>query len=143
MKRIVFDASARIETLARPELAGTILADHDACAPTLIRWEIGNVVHGKNASTFGDLAKRKQIVSTLLRPLRLVDQEGREDAIGYIVSRTGLTFYDAAYLQLAIDEDARLLTEDKRLAKVAVGVLGNGRVVSLDGMAESVGDREA
>jgi hypothetical protein len=42
-----------------------------------------------------------------------------------------LTFYDAAYLQLAVDERASLVTEDRRLHAEAVAVLGPARVWTL------------
>lgn len=132
MRPLVVDASSRIATLARPKLAGPLFAAHDACAPVLLRWEIGNVIHGKRPAVFGDLAKRKAIVATLLAPVRLIDQRGREDAIADVVDRTGLTFYDAAYLQLAADEGAPLLTEDQQLLEAAGKVLGRNRAWTLD-----------
>jgi len=126
------DASACIDTLASPATAARILAQHDVCAPTLLRWEVGNVVHGQQAALFGDAKQRKAIVATLLRPMRLVDQAGREDAIADVARRHALTFYDAAYLQLALDEDAGLVTQDKALLQAAAKALGDDRALRLN-----------
>lgn len=129
---LVMDASAAIDTLGHPRLAECLVAEHDLCAPTLARWEVGNVVHVHLASKLGDAKTRRAIVATLLRPLRLVDQAGREDAIALLVHEHKLTFYDAAYLQLALDEDAGLVTQDRRLREAAAKVLGARRALSLD-----------
>jgi len=137
MTRLVVDASARIETLGRPALAAHLFGAFDACAPALLRWEVGNVVHGRHAKEFGDLAKRKAIVAALLGPVRLVDQAGREGAIADLVAQTGLTFYDAAYLQLALDEGAIVVTQDRRLHAEATKLLGPGRAWTLDEAASA------
>ena len=134
MKRLVLDASACIDTLAHPRLAGRLFAEHDVCAPTLLRWEVGNVVHGRQAALFGDAKQRKLVVATLLRPVRLLDQAGREGDIAEAARRHGLTFYDAAYLQLALDEDAGLVTQDKALRQAAAKALGEDRARSLEGV---------
>lgn len=138
MNALVLDASAAIDTLGHARLAEHLVGEHDVCAPTLIRWEVGNVVHGKQAAAFGDAKTRKAIVAILLRPLRLVDQAGREDDIADLVAKHGLTFYDAAYLQLALDEDAGLVTQDKKLREAAARALGPLRVWSLEGAARAV-----
>lgn len=134
MRPLVLDASARIATLARPHLLPHLVGAFDVCAPTLFRWEVGNAVHGRGARGFGDLARRKRLVATMLAPVRLVDQAGREDAIADVAVRTGLTFYDAAYLQLALDEHSPLVTEDRRMLDEAAKVLGPNRAWTLDAL---------
>lgn len=131
MRPLVIDASALIDTSGNPPLARHLVASYDLCAPTLIRWEIGNVVHGKAPARFGEPEKRRRLVHILLSPVRVVDQGTRLEAIADLVDRHGLTFYDAAYLQLALDEDAGLLSEDKPLLKVASKALGPGRAWDL------------
>lgn len=133
------DASACIDTLESPASAARIFAGHDVCAPALLRWEVGNVVHGRGAAVFGDARQRKAIVATLLRPMRLVDQAGREGAIADVARRHALTFYDAAYLQLALDEDAALVTQDKALLHAAGKALGDGRAWTLEDAARGGG----
>lgn len=140
MNVLVMDASARIDTLGHVDLAAHLFAEYDVCAPTLMRWEVGNVVHGRNAAAFGDPKTRRAVVTTLLRPMRLVDQAGREDAIADLVQKHGLTFYDAAYLQLALDEEAGLVTEDKKLHEAAAKALGPARVWTLENADRAVKD---
>ena len=138
MKPLVVDASARVDTLRHAKLAGHLFANYDVCAPTLLRWEVGSVVHGRNAAAFGEPKTRDAVVATLLRHVRLVDQAGREAAIAEQVRKHGLTFYDAAYLQLALDEDADLVTHDKQLAEAATKALGGWRVWTLESAARAV-----
>lgn len=140
MNPLVLDASARIDTLGHVDVAAHLFAEYDVCAPTLLRWEVGNVVHGRNAAAFGDAKTRRAIVATLLKPVRLVDQAGREDAIADLLQKHGLTFYDAAYLQLALDEEAPLVTQDRKLREAAAKALGPGRAWSLEAAAQGVKD---
>jgi predicted nucleic acid-binding protein len=136
MRPIVLDASARVATLARPHLLPRLVGAFDACAPTLFRWEVGNAIHGRSAKDFGDLARRKRLVATMLAPVRLVDQAGREDAIADVVARTGLTFYDASYVQLALDETAPLVTEDHQMLDAGEKILGPNRAWTLNALEE-------
>lgn len=131
MKTLVMDASTVIDTLQNPPLAQHLVAHHDLCAPALVRWEVGNVVHVKAPDAFGPSEQRKRIVALLLSPIRVVDQAARLDAIADLAESHGLTFYDAAYLQLAIDEGADLLSQDKALLKAASKELGAERARDL------------
>lgn len=137
MKALVIDASALIDLLPRSELAEHIHTQYDVAAPALVQWETGHVIHTA-PRVFGDLARRKKIVATLLSPLRLIDQRARSGPIADLVETHGLSFYDAAYLQLAIDEAAVLLTEDRKLLAAATKVLGSDRAWTLDAAAEAV-----
>lgn len=137
MNAIVIDASAAIDTLADPDLAQHIVHHYDVCAPTLLRWEVGNVVHHKHPDVFGDAVKRREVVRALLGPVRLVDQAGRDDAIADLVDKTALSYYDGAYLQLAIEEGCGLLTHDKKLHAAAARKLGHPRVWTLAEAADA------
>lgn len=128
MKRIVVDTSALIHTLTERALASHLVANYDQIAPRLIQWEVGNVVHSKEPATFGEGKKRKRVVSILLRHVRVVDQDGRLEEIADLVDKFGLTFYDAAFLQAAIDEESDLLSEDRKLLTASAKTLGGARV---------------
>lgn len=132
MKPLVIDASAALDSLGRPELAGHIVGTYEATAPALFQWEVGQVVHAKRPDLFGDPTKRRAIVRALVSPMRLVEQSARLEAIADLVDKTKLSFYDASYLQLAIDENAALVTHDKTLHSVAARRLGHRRVWTLD-----------
>lgn len=51
--------------------------------------------------------------------------------MGALAEREELSFYDAAFLDLAIERDAILLTEDDRLSKAAVRNIGKTRVMRM------------
>src|SRR5687768_1719900 len=119
MKPLVVDASALIDALHQPDIAERIVSDHDACAPALIQWEVTHVVHRVRPHAFGDAKSRRGLVADLLEPLRLVDQRDRLDGIALLCEEHKLSAYDAAYLQLALDEGAPLVTHDSALRKAA------------------------
>lgn len=135
MNALVADASSRIEGLGNPPLMGHLIAEHDVCAPLLFQWEIGNVLHVKRRTQYGDRATRIAIVEQLLATTRLEPQIASRAAIGTMAEEQGLTFYDAAYLVLAQEENAELLTEDEKLSKAAARVLGRSRVLDLAALA--------
>lgn len=137
MNPLVIDASAAIDTLDDPDLAQHMVHHYDVCAPALLHWEIGNVVHAKHPDVFGDPEKRRAVVRALLAPVRLVDQTARADAVADIVDKTSLSYYDAAYLQLALDEGGGLVTHDKRLHAAAARKLGHPRVWTLAEAADA------
>lgn len=130
MMRLIIDTSALIDALRVPALAERLNASFDVCAPALIQWETGNVIHG-DPDVFGDLKRRNRVVATLLAPVRLIDQSERLDDVGRLAMKHNLTFYDAAYLAAAEDDDGMLLTQDKKLLKAARRALGDARAVNL------------
>ena len=119
---LVLDASALLDGVdaSRPEWAETMrdLQARYACrAPALLAWELGNVVHRKHPDVFGP--KRVELVEVLLDGVDLVPSDAASRArCAELVASTGLTFYDAAYLDLA-REGAALVSQDRRLVSVA------------------------
>lgn len=128
MKPIVVDTSALIHTLTERALASHLVANYDQIAPRLVQWEVGNVVHFKEPATFGDIKKRKLVARVLLKHVRVLDQDARLDEIADLVDKFRLTFYDAAFLQVAIDEKSDILSEDKKLLAASTNALGAARV---------------
>jgi len=128
------DASALLATAepGREDLAeaGEALAAHaDLIAPALLSWELANVVHVKRPSAFGaDVAARHALVEALLEG---VEQVGPSAALLADCARLAhahrLSAYDAAYLSLALAEEAILVTEDARLHRAAAKELGADR----------------
>lgn len=133
---VVIDASAMLSTAqVRQELPPTDparaliphLSDRFGLqAPALYAWELGNVVHRKHPDRFGaSPEERDRILEAMLRIVEL-DQPDRAaiEATARIVEHEALTFYDAAYLELAQRTKGLLITEDKRLLESARSVLG-------------------
>lgn len=127
MSRLVIDASALLDLASRPAIAEFVHASHEVCAPSLVVWEVGHVVH-RAPKVFGDRKARRRLVASLVRPLRLIEQSDRTDALADLIDTYKLSFYDAAYLQAALDEHGILLTEDRTLLAAAKAVIGDERV---------------
>jgi predicted nucleic acid-binding protein len=129
---LVIDASALIDAIRRIEVAERIFSGYEPCAPALIEWEFAHFVFRARPGSFGDLKARRKLVTSLLAPFRLVDQRDRLDALALLCEEHNMTAYDAAYLQLALDEGAPLLTHDAGLRKAAAKTLGASRSWTLD-----------
>lgn len=131
----MLDSSALLASLdaERPEASDAmrdLKGELDAVAPTLVAWELGNVVHGRRRHLFGrSLDERLEVVDALLEGVTLMPVEtGDLMAVGRDCEESGLTFYDAAFLELAArDDEAVLVTEDAALRAQAVKRLGTGR----------------
>ena len=126
---VVLDASALLDAAdaRRPDLAEAlrdVQARHRCVAPGLLAWELGNVVHRKHPDAFGPPERRQALVELLLEGVETRpssrDARGR---CGDLVAQTGLTFYDAAYLDLGLAGEgaarAVLVTQDRRLLAAA------------------------
>ena len=147
MRRVVLDSSALLASLdvSKPEASDAmrhLKGEFEAVAPTLVAWELGNVVHGRRRAEFGrDLDERLEVVSALLEGVTLMPLEpGDLLAVGRDCEESGLTFYDAAFLELtARDDEAVLVTEDGALRAQALKRLGKGRARPLLGEPRAPG----
>ena len=98
------------------------LLNRSLFAPGLLRYELANVARNKaRAGVPDDVARagldafaEQKVVLRDIRPDRLFD----------IAQRCSLTAYDAAYLCLAEELQAPLITLDRRLAEAAQRHLG-------------------
>lgn len=139
MPRVVLDSSALLASLdaSRPQASDAmreLKGEHEAVAPTLVAWELGNVVHGRRRALFGrTLDERIEVVSALLEGVTLMPLEPADMlAVGRDCEESGLTFYDAAFLELASrDDESVLVTEDAPLRAMAAKRLGKGRARAL------------
>ena len=117
----VIDASAAAALLfveAEAPLVVDAMGDGDFVAPTLLNYELANVCLKKIRAHPADhdvlIEAFAAIDDLAIRVMEVTHRRVLE-----LAERTGLTVYDASYLQLAIDLDAALVTLDKRLAAAA------------------------
>lgn len=132
----VIDASALLDTLDtdRPALLDgliELMAAHDCAAPALLSWEVGNVMCGRRAHVFGKTPAERAgradelLAGILLDPPRSTARAGT----AAIAQAHGLTFYDAAYVELAHRLEAEILvSHDEGLFRAAKKEL-RGRAV--------------
>lgn len=102
------------------ESAALAMAGKELFAPDLLTHEMVSVALKKAAAGHGVLAQQ---ALTDLAELRLTRCTVDAEAQFELAVRTGLTAYDAAYLQLAIELRAPLATFDRKLGKAAAEIL--------------------
>jgi predicted nucleic acid-binding protein len=110
-------------------------------APALMAWEVGNVVHIKLAKRFGRSAEaRSNLVDAMLDDIQFARTTPPSwRATARIAERCGLSFYDAAYVEVAARDDVSfVVTEDLRLARAAERLLGKGRAYTTQGVAQAL-----
>ncbi|WP_395245503.1 type II toxin-antitoxin system VapC family toxin [Agromyces sp. MMS24-K17] len=117
--RVVLDASAAVTLLIDPSTAGERVAArlHGAIvlAPTLLHFEVANILRRRrNAGLLSDAEASLAHARLLDLPIDLWPWE----AIAHRAWRLGtnLSSYDAAYVALAEQVGATLLTRDARIA---------------------------
>lgn len=116
---VVVDASAMAAVLLLEPEGSAIRAHCDGetlIAPHLLDYELANVMRTRIRSNPNDeIAVRA--LSHVLPQLNIQRVRVRPTDILELSLHTGLTPYDAAYLWLAIDRDAELVTLDRELAR--------------------------
>lgn len=143
---VVVDTSALLDAAdsTRPpwgEALTTLMGERGAVAPELLAYEAGNVVHRKHPRAFGETARERAVVlEVLLEGVeRVPSTEDSRTRSARIAEETGLTFYDAAFVDLAEErEGSLLLTQDEKLAAVGKDRLGGERCLRLDEAVEAV-----
>lgn len=134
------DASALLDSLDadKPEWMdgyGRLAAEYDLVAPSLLSYEVGNVIFGRRAKHYGrSAAERIDRFETLLLDVELREPTSESRASGAdVAQRYGLTFYDAAYLELAAGiPESLLVSHDAGLIAAARKALGLSRAKALD-----------
>ena len=92
-------------------------------APGLWAWEVGNLLRmaqrrGRMAS--GAMRQALQVLHRAGVQLEAPPDEMRMQATLDLSGETGLTFYDASYLELALRTGAQLATKDAALRRAAI-----------------------
>ena len=126
MIRIVDASAVAAVLLAEPE-ADWVNAQTDGgelCASPVLPFEIGNIFWKRLRSPTADVEGLMSIWSAWIKsnPLRLMPSD--PTSILRLARQTGLTFYDASYVQLALDLAGDLISLDRKLVQMAqkVGV---------------------
>jgi predicted nucleic acid-binding protein len=104
--------------------AARVMAGKALFAPDLLQHEMVSVALKKSAAGGPELARQALADLAALELTRCRIDVGLQYELA---ERTGLTAYDAAYLQLAIELRAPLATFDRKLGKVATRLLFDGR----------------
>jgi predicted nucleic acid-binding protein len=131
---MVVDASVTIswylaeEATARTESILERLGEGEAIAPVLWWFEIRNVLVMNERRSRLNATQTAAIIAHLARLPITLDRDPAGDAVLALARAHRLTFYDSAYLELALRRAVPLATLDRRLAAaartVAVPLLG-------------------
>ena len=120
---LLFDASAIFFFILRNEperLAGSYTLD-------LAPYELGNAVWRQSVLLKRLNAEERNRVmdraSGLLGLMKVLRAEGHERRILDVAVELGITYYDAAYVHMARDTGAKLVTVNERLARRAKQVV--------------------
>lgn len=118
---------------------------YDVLAPLRVVYEVGNIVHRKHPTVFGkDLAERQLVVREILQGVRIAPFEPASiERAGEITEKHGVTYYDATFLDLAIQtKDSILLAQDDKLLDAGKKALSKDRALNLDEFTEKVGKKK-
>lgn len=124
MIRIV-DASAVGAVLLVEPQADWVNAQTDGeelYASSVLPFEVGNIFWKRLRSPTADVEGLMAIWSAWTESLPLRLMLSNAPSVLRLARQTGLTFYDASYVQLALDLDGDLISLDNKLLRVAQGV---------------------
>jgi predicted nucleic acid-binding protein len=115
--KYLFDSSAIFRAIKENKietLAGNYTLD-------LARYELGNIIW-KDCALQAKISEKEskmliQVVKRTLTIMNVLGIAGSEEEILDTAIQHKITFYDAAYAQLAKEKELHLITEDSRLIK--------------------------
>ncbi len=114
---MLFDASAIINICSRGELEKL-----EGYTSSLAIFEIGNAiwkqVYQRKRLNEDEGMKVLNVMKEVLESLEKLEMDEPQDALKIAVEN-GITFYDSAYLYLAIKNDLSLVTDDEKLYRIA------------------------
>jgi predicted nucleic acid-binding protein len=121
---VVVDASVTISWYLADEITTTQsifqrLRESEAIAPALWWFEIRNALLVNERRGRLDPTQVAAILANLARLPITLDRDPAGDAVLALARAHNLTFYDAAYLELALRRAVPLATLDRRLAAAA------------------------
>jgi len=115
----VFDASSIFE-IAKQGNATPLINGYTLY---LTVYELGNILWKHkvltNSLSAEETEETRQIVNKMLQKMNLQPESNIDHETFAIASKHRISYYDASYIQAAKSLSAELITEDKRLAKVA------------------------
>lgn len=136
---VVVDASTLVRSMdladpGQPEALRALIGAHErfpVAAPLLAMWEVGQVVHRKAARAFGhDAPERQRRMDALFAGVEFDAPRAPSDVAertGSLADRHRVSFYDAAYVELAARRGGLLLTDDEGQRAAASAALGEER----------------
>ena len=114
---MLFDASAIINICSRGELEKL-----EGYTSSLAIFEIGNAiwkqVYQRKRLNEDEGMKVLDVMKEVLESLEKLEIDEPQDVLKIAVEN-GITFYDSAYLYLAIKNDLSLVTDDEKLYRIA------------------------
>lgn len=114
---MLFDASAIINICSRGELEKL-----EGYTSSLAIFEIGNAiwkqVYQRKRLNEDEGMKVLNVMKEVLESLEKLEMDEPQDVLKIAVEN-GITFYDSAYLYLAIKNDLSLVTDDEKLYRIA------------------------
>ncbi len=117
MKKHLFDASAIINLSSRGDVEKL-----QGFTSSLAIYEIGNAVwkqvYQRKKLSVEEGLKALSVLHEVLKNLEKLETSEPEKALKIAINE-GLTFYDASYLHLALENDLTLVTDDGRLYRIA------------------------
>jgi predicted nucleic acid-binding protein len=124
MIRIVDASAVGAVLLVEPEAdwVNSQTDGEELYASPLLPFEIGNIFWKRLRSATADAERLMSVWSAWTESLPVRLMPSNATSILRLAHRTGLTFYDASYVQLALDLDGDLISLDRRLVRVARGI---------------------
>lgn len=125
---VVVDASLIIGAVCPDEISPRALQrtgiafERGAIAPALFAYEIENVLvikERRGSLSRPDRERTSDDIAALPIAIQQLDPERVRRQVAALAARTGLTVYDAAYLDLAIETGAAIATLDQKLVAAA------------------------
>lgn len=114
----LFDSSAIINLCGKRKIDQLL----EGYTLNLAYYELGNAVW-KQVYIYGKLnfEKAKLVLKTLIEIFNRMEKINEENAIEILdrAVKDGLTYYDAAYLQTAINKNLTLVTDDEKLYRIS------------------------
>ncbi len=114
---MLFDASAIVNICSRGELEKL-----EGYTSSLAIFEIGNAiwkqVYQRKRLNEDEGMKVLNVMKEVLESLEKLEIDEPQDVLKIAVEN-GITFYDSAYLYLAIKNDLSLVTDDEKLYRIA------------------------
>jgi len=118
---MIFDASSIFVAIRK--MKPEVLRGNTTCE--LAKYELGNALWKEFALHSSiSLGEAEKLMDTVIRAIELMNIRSPDWSDAFKLSlKLNITFYDASYLQLAINDGTSLVTEDEKLREKAEKVV--------------------